>query len=78
MREIIAKVQHDIWAHWMNYLFTCCVPNDDGSVTIPANKVERWQRQALTSYHDLTDKEQQSDRHQADKVMKAINPHKVK
>ena len=34
--EQLASEQHDIWSHWMNYLFSICETNDDGSVTIPA------------------------------------------
>lgn len=68
-REQLADVQHGIWAHWMNYLFSCCQYNEDGTAVIPADKVERWMRQQGTSYADLTDKERESDRHQADKVI---------
>jgi hypothetical protein len=72
MREKIAAAQHAIWAHWMNYLFSVSIRNDDGSVTIPADKVERWERQARTLYAALSDREQESDRHQADKVLKVL------
>jgi hypothetical protein len=69
LREQLADVQHGIWAHWMNYLFSVCKYNEDGSVTIPADKAERWMRQQGAAYSDLTDKERESDRHQADKVL---------
>lgn len=72
IREALAHVQHAIWAHWMRYQFSVCEKNADGSLTIPADKVERWTRQSLTDYNDLTFKEQESDRHQADKVIAAI------
>ena len=69
-RERIAAVQHEIWSHWMRYLFSVCGElNDDGSATIPAYNVERWHRQMATGYADLTDKERESDRNQADKVL---------
>ena len=71
-REIIANVQHQIWAHWMKYLFSICPGNPDGSVTIPAEKVERWVTQINTSYENLSNGEKESDRHQADKVLVAI------
>jgi hypothetical protein len=71
-REIVAAVQHTIWSHWMKYLFSVCTNNADGSVTIPADKVERWSRQMSTEYKDLTHEERESGRHQADKVLKGL------
>ena len=72
MREELAATQHDIWAHWMKYQFSVCIENEDGSLTIPAEKVERWKRQMNTPYFELTEKEKESDRHQADKVIKTM------
>jgi len=71
-RERLAAVQHDIWAHWMRYLYNVCVEQADGSVIIPAEKAARWRRQMDAAYADLTDREQESDRHQADKVLAAL------
>jgi hypothetical protein len=59
--EKIAKIQHDIWAHWMKYLFTKGNDMPDGSFVIDADSVERWKRQMNTSYEDLSEKEQESD-----------------
>lgn len=73
LREALADVQDAIWAHWMKYQFSVCIKNEDGSLTIPAEKVERWTRQMNTDYSELTDKEQESDRHQADKTVEVIN-----
>lgn len=73
MREAAADVQHQIWAHWMKYVFSICPQQEDGSVIIPADKVERWKRQVNTPYQDLSEKEKESDRHQADKVLSALN-----
>jgi len=75
IREKLAEAQHCIWSHWMAYLFQCCIMNSDGSATIPAEKVERWKRQVDTPYPELTNKEQESDRHQADKVLLVIKNH---
>ncbi len=72
MKELLAHVQHAIWAHWMQYLFSVCQTNDDGSVTIPSDKVERWKRQMYTDYYNLSEKEKDSDRHQADKVLDVL------
>lgn len=72
-RENIAATQHWIWAHWMKYLFACSQQNDDGTVTIPADKVERWKRQIQTSYDDLTEEEKQSDRQMALRVVTGLS-----
>ena len=72
LREQLADVQHAIWAHWMRYQFSVCQRNEDGSIIIPAEKVERWSRQMETPYAGLTDKERESDRHQADKVLSVL------
>ena len=72
LREAIAAVQHDIWAHWMEYQFSKCIQNDDGSLTIPAASVLRWVRQVNLSYAELPENERESDRHQADKVLKVF------
>lgn len=71
-REKIAAVQHEIWSHWMKYLFSVSVKNEDGSYIIPAAKVERWQRQMATPYEALTDREKESDQDQADKVLAVL------
>lgn len=68
----LADVQHEIWSHWMKYLFEVSIENDDGTVTIPADKVENWKRQMTTHYSDLSSKEQASDLEQAEKVMAVI------
>lgn len=73
MREAAADVQHQIWAHWMKYVFSICPQQEDGSVVIPAEKVERWKRQIDTPYQELSEKEKESDGHQADKVLSALN-----
>ena len=72
IRELIASKQHEIWAHWMSYLFSVCIENTDGSVTIPASKVTRWKRQVATSYDDLSESEKNSDRNQADKIINEL------
>ena len=71
-REKIASVQHDIWVHWMHYLFSCCITNGDGSKTIPRDKVQHWARQMCLNYEELQDRERDSDRSQADKVLKIL------
>jgi hypothetical protein len=60
--EELASAQHDIWAHWMKYLFSKCITPVDGSCIILPADVERWKRQCATSYDDLSEDEKESDR----------------
>ena len=60
--EVTADIQHAIWAYWMRHLFSVCDHHVDGSCTIPAEKVTRWDRQMRTGYGDLSEKERESDR----------------
>jgi len=71
-KELIAKVQHDIWSHWMKYMFSQGTVNEDGTWTMPKEKLQRWERQMNTEYNDLTEKEKDSDREQADKIIKVL------
>ena len=74
MRELVAEVQHEIWAHWMEYMFSQCERVEDakGVLQIPSDKVYRWIRQMNTPYAELSDKERESDREQADKVLNVL------
>lgn len=72
LRERIADTQHAIWSHWMKYMFTCGQFDDNGNWIMPAEKVERWQRQMNTDYSDLTEREKDSDRSQADKILAVL------
>jgi hypothetical protein len=60
--EELAGIEHRRWAHWQGYMHSKCITNVDGSLTIPAELVERWNRQIATSYRDLSEKEKDSDR----------------
>lgn len=60
--EFHAERQHQIWAHWMDYQFSLCEEQTDGSLVIPAEKVARWKRQLATSYDELSETERESDR----------------
>lgn len=78
LEEDLARISHEIWSHWMKYLFSKCIKNiqygvEDGSVTIPKEQVERWMRQMNTPYKELSDKEKQSDLDQAKKIIEVIS-----
>jgi hypothetical protein len=69
LREGLASLQHEIWSHWMRYMFSVCPENADGSLTIPRDKAERWKRQSSTPYDSLPQSEKETDREQADKIL---------
>jgi len=62
--EYCSDLEHERWSSWQKWVHQCSIKNDDGSLTIPKKKVDRWKRQIDTSYKDLTEKEKESDRHQ--------------
>jgi len=69
-REALARYSHDsAWSGWMKYQFTKAPLNPDGSWTMPAQFVERWQRQMNTAYDELSDSEKRSDLNEADEMM---------
>lgn len=72
MREVLANLCHDQWSGWMRYLFSKGTFHDDGTWTMPAEFVQRWQRQMSTHYTHLSQSEQESDRTEADKFLAAI------
>jgi hypothetical protein len=73
IRTALAQYAHDdAWSGWMRYLLSKCTHNDDGSATIPAWAVERWQRQITTPFTDLPESERASDYDEADAMLAAI------
>lgn len=71
--EKLARYAHDdAWSGWMRYMFEKGTLNLDGTVTMPAWAVKRWQRQADTPYDDLTAKEKESDRDEARKMLAVV------
>ena len=70
--EKLADKQHEIWADWMKYMFNCGTYDNKGNWVMPEEKVKRWQRQMVTPYSELSEKEKQSDRDQVDKFIHLI------
>ena len=69
VREEVADLAHKQWSGWMEYMFSKAPLNEDCSWTMPIEFVERWQRQMTTGYANLTEKERDSDRNEADKFI---------
>lgn len=78
LKEDLSNLAHEQWSGWMQYLFEKSIKNEDGTVTIPAWAVERWERQINTPYSELSEQEQNSDRNEADKFLEVIRLHKEK
>lgn len=75
MEEIIEKLanyEHDRWSRWQKHLFSKCLKNEDGSMTIPKEFVDRWNRQINTNYFNLSNQEQESDRKEAIRILEIV------
>lgn len=68
MKKLKAKIAHQIWAHWMKYMFTQCKASESGYI-IPNHLVNRWERQMNTPFDELPEAEQKSDYEIADKFL---------
>ena len=73
--EELAGYAHKAWAGWMRYLFAKSKKNENGTVTIPASLVERWERQCTTRYKKLPATEQLSDRYEARAMLTIMEAH---
>ena len=62
--ERLADIEHQRWAHWQRYMHDRCRRNPDGSITVPQEYVEQWERQIETPYEGLSEQEKESDRDQ--------------
>ena len=71
-RELLADYAHRAWSGWMHYLFDKSTYNADGTVTIPADLVQRWTRQMTTQYINLPENEKESDRKEADEIIAIV------
>jgi hypothetical protein len=74
IREALAAQEHDRWSRWMRYMFAYGTFNNDGTWTMNAVKVKRWQRQLETPYEHLSEAEKDSDRKEADLTIELLSP----
>jgi len=74
VREQLAEYTHDAWSRWMKYLFNKTTW-DEGirRLTIPSDLAARWNRQMHTPYKELPEHEKESDRAEADSILKIIS-----
>jgi hypothetical protein len=59
-REKLAELEHIQWAHWTEYMLNNLTPLN----------IARWKKQIKTPYTQLSEKEKNSDREWADRVIK--------
>lgn len=60
--EILAEIEHEQWTHWTKYMLD----------NLTFSNIERWRNQIETKYADLSDKEKESDKVWARKVVSAV------
>lgn len=65
LREEVARLEHEQWSHWINYMFSNLSPEN----------IQRWIHQASQKYEALFEKEKESDREWADRVLALIDEH---
>lgn len=63
--EELADLEHRQWTHWTRYMLD----------NLTDENLERWKIQCQTDYKDLTEKEKDSDRVWANKVIKTMTLH---
>lgn len=68
----LAAAEHERWAHWQRFVHDQASRKSDGSLLLPAELVERWERQIETPFDDLTEKEKESDRDQVRRYLPII------
>lgn len=71
--EKLSDYEHDRWGRWQKYLFSKCIVNSDGTLTIPKEFVDRWTILMNTKYNDLTEEEKLSDKKEAARILDIIN-----
>jgi len=59
LREALASIEHEQWQHWTAYMLDNLTPEN----------IARWRRQCDTPYDALSEREKDSDREWADKVL---------
>ena len=72
LTEHLAAIEHERWSHWQRYLHSKGQRQPDGSIVLPPQLVERWEKQMATAYADLSEKEKDSDREQVRKYLPTI------
>lgn len=72
MLDALAAIEHQRWSHWQRYMHDKGKVQPDGSLLIPSDLVERWERQLETPYASLSESEKESDRDQVRRYLSII------
>jgi len=74
LREALAALEHDRWGRWQRYLHGKCDKHfeEEDSLLIPEESVRHWERQIATPYAELSEREKDSDRKEADRTIEVI------
>jgi hypothetical protein len=72
LTEALANVEHERWSHWQRYMHSKCKRMSDGSLIVPPELVDQWERQLATSYSELSEAEKESDREQVRRYLPII------
>ncbi len=73
LREQLAALAHEQWSGWMEHVFRKTEhPFGTPLHVIPKWAEENWQRQMRTPYAELSEKEKDSDRREADRVLALV------
>lgn len=62
LRERLAALEHAQWAHWTQYMLDNLTPEN----------IERWRHQIATPYEQLSEREKNSDREWALRVIQVL------
>jgi hypothetical protein len=71
--EVLADIEHKRWSGWQEYLHSLCVKNEDGSLTIPKERVDWWNKEIETPYCELEERLKEYDRDEVKKTLSAIS-----
>lgn len=84
LREQLADLEHQQWAHWTRHMLTRLgLLDESGGVRFLAARLmpgsrlvdlKRWESQCNTTYHNLSESEKNSDREWADRVLAIVKP----
>jgi len=72
LTEKLAAIEHERWSHWQSYMHSKCKNSPDGSLIIPPELAEHWNRQMSTPYNRLAMSEKESDRAQVQRYLPLI------
>ena len=70
-REELSNYSHEAWSSWVVSIIDR-YGNDDGTVTIPKGKIDRWKFLMKTPYDKLSKVEKDKDREEADEIIDVV------